>query len=154
MKQRFALVLISASICASAYPQQPTPLAQGWTDKNNTERAAAYMIQVAYNERGYWGVKVETAAAGSRRIFTVDPGPLYHIKKLTISGLSARSLETLDPGAPKAGEVYSPARMNDWVATLQKKYHQRVNWGVRGDPPNAQVSIDVNFSGNAIVKDN
>jgi hypothetical protein len=54
MRQRIASLIIVLSLGAYACAQEGT-LEHGWTDKNNTEMYAAYMLQVAYNEQGIGG---------------------------------------------------------------------------------------------------
>ncbi|MGA8620747.1 MAG: hypothetical protein WB660_19750 [Candidatus Sulfotelmatobacter sp.] len=77
------------------------------------------MIKVAYNERGYMGVRVQVKEDGARRIFEVDPGRIYHIKAMQILGKNDLPAEAMT-SAPSVGDVYSAARMNDWIATLSR----------------------------------
>ena len=66
MRERFAFLLtvLSLSVCACA---QEGTVEHGWTDKTNTEMYAAYMLQHAYYEQGYWESKVEIRQAGTKR---------------------------------------------------------------------------------------
>ena len=47
--------------------------------------------------------------------------------------------------SPKAGDVYSPSRVNEWIANIEKRDARRANWGAEFDPVHAQVKIEVNF---------
>jgi hypothetical protein len=45
--------------------------------------------------------------------------------------------------SPKAGDVYSSDRVNEWIATIRKTYSRRATWGVRLDRAHAQAMIEV-----------
>jgi hypothetical protein len=141
MRQRIASLIIVLSLSAYARAQEGT-LEHGWTDKNNTEMYAAYMLQVAYNEQGYWGAKVEIRQAGNKRVFVVQPGRIYHVERFDVSVLSDLPEESMTD-SPKAGDVYSPDRVNEWIATIEKRYGRRVVWGAQLDHAHAQVMIEV-----------
>ena len=66
MRERFAFlfIVLSLSVCVCA---QEGTVEHGWTDENNTEMYAAYMLQHAYYEQGYWESKVEIRQAGTKR---------------------------------------------------------------------------------------
>ena len=142
MTRRIALLLFVLSVSMCSYAQQGRPLEPGWTDKNNTERYAAYMLQVAYNEQGYWGAKVEVRQAGTKRVFVVQPGRIYHVECFDVSGLSDLPGEAMT-NSPKAGDVYSPDRINEWISTLKSQYNRVVYWGVRCDHATADCRIEV-----------
>src|SRR5580704_12430808 len=114
----------------------------GWTDKNNTEMYAAYMLRGAYYEQGYLGAKVEIRQAGTKRVFVVQPGRIYHVERFDVSGLSDLPEEAMTD-SPKAGDVYSPDRINEWIATVEKRYGRRVGWAAQLDHAHAQVMIAV-----------
>jgi hypothetical protein len=109
MYRRIALAIfrfsISVHCCAQRDPERR------WTDKNNAEQYAAYMIQIAYNDRGYMGARVQVLDGGARNILEVDMGRIYHVKAMQIlsrNDLPAQAVST----APTVGDVYSAARIN------------------------------------------
>lgn len=114
MYQRIALAIFVLSIGSYA---QGTP-ERGWTDKNNTERYAACMIRIGYYELGYLGVRIQVRDDGTRKIFEVERGRVDHIKAVQILGNNDLPAEAMT-GAPTVGEVYSDARISDWVNTLR-----------------------------------
>jgi hypothetical protein len=87
MSGRIAFLLFTLSLSVYSCAQEGAD-ERGWTDKNNTEMYAAYMLQHSYNEQGYWGAKVETRQSGTKRVFVVEPGRIYHVKHFDVSGLS------------------------------------------------------------------
>ena len=52
--------------------------------------------------------------------------------------------------APIVGDVYSAARMNEWIATLKSRYNRAANWGMRLDHANADATIEVELDGGAV----
>jgi hypothetical protein len=134
----FAIFTLSTALhlCAQRDPERR------WTDKNNAEQYAAYMIQIAYYERGYMGARVQVRDDGARKIFEVDPGRIYHIKAMQILGQNDLPAEAIST-APAVGDVYSVARINDWIATLKSQYHRALGWGVRCDHATADCTIEV-----------
>jgi len=141
MRERIVLLFTVLSLSVYACAQEGT-VEHGWTGKNNAEMYAAYMLQVAYNEQGYWGAKVEIRQAGTQRVFVVQPGRIYHVERFDVSVLSDLPEEAMTD-SPKAGDVYSPDRVNEWIATIEKSYGRRVNWGSQFDHAHAQVMIEV-----------
>ena len=141
MRERIAFLLIVLSLSVCAFAQEGT-VEHGWTDKNNTQMYAAYLLQHAYYEQGYWESKVEIRQAGTKRIFVVQPGRIYHVERFDVSMLSDLPQESMTD-SPKAGDVYSPARINEWIATVEKRYGRRVGWGAQLDRAHAQVMIAV-----------
>jgi outer membrane protein assembly factor BamA len=91
-----------------------------WTDKNNGESYAAYMLQTSYYERGYMSAHVNIKRSAQEDVFVVHPGPLFHFRDVQIVGLSETLTQQAMKDAPKAGEVYSATRVNDWVAQEEK----------------------------------
>jgi len=142
MRRRIAFVLIVLSVGVYVCAQEGI-VEHGWTDKNNTEMYAAYLLQHAYCEQGYWESKVEIRQAGTNRIFVVQPGRIYHVERFDVSRLSNLPQDAM-ADAPNVGDVYSPVRVNEWIATIEKKYGRRVNWGSEFDRVHAQVIIEVN----------
>ena len=141
MRERIAFLFTVLSLCVCVCAQEG-PVEHVWTDKNNTEMYAAYMLQNAYNEQGYWETKVEIRQAGTKRVFVVQPGRIYHVGHFNVSGLGDLPEEAMTD-SPKAGDVYSPDRVNEWIATIEKRYGRRANWGSQVDRAHAQVMIEV-----------
>jgi hypothetical protein len=147
MYRRIALALFTLSIGFNAYAQG-TP-ERGWTDKNNAEEYAAYMIRIAYSELGYLGARVQIRADGARRIFDVEPGRIYHIEAVRIQGNNDLPAEAMT-AAPTVGDVYPDARVNDWVQTLRSRYKKDASWGMLVDNANASVTIEVGLYANSV----
>ena len=76
MYRRIALAVLTLLISVCCYAQSDTE--RRWTDQNNAEQYAAYMIQIAYYERGYMGVRVQVRDDGTRKVFEVVPERLPH----------------------------------------------------------------------------
>jgi hypothetical protein len=143
MSKRIAFLLFVLSLSVYSCAQEGA-VEHGWTDKNNTEMYAAYMLQHSYNEQGYWGARVETRQSGTKQVFVVEPGRIYHVERFDVSGLSGLPEDTMKD-SPKAGDVYSPNRVNEWIATIEKRDARRANWGAQFDPSHAQARIEVKF---------
>lgn len=92
------------------------------TDKTIVEDYASYLISTAYAEHGYCGAKIEIKESGAKRVFIVDPGELFRLKEVDVIGPPEVQESKNAEDAPKAGDVYSQARLNDWVARLDKQY--------------------------------
>lgn len=152
VRRRALVCLLLSFACGSLLlAQEWQSIGRTWTDKNNTENYAAYMISAAYAEHGYWGAKVEIKQSGAKRLFIVDPGQLFHVKEVVING-PEQVQESKNAGdAPKPGDVYSADRMNEWVGRLRKEYAGQdsrlklVRSGVAYDHAHAQVTIQVTF---------
>ena len=84
MSQRIGFLLIVLSLSVYSCAQQGS-VEHGWTDKNNPEMYAAYMLRNAYYEQGYWEAKVEIRQTGTKRVFVVEPGRIYHVKRFACS---------------------------------------------------------------------
>ncbi len=147
MSQRIGFLLIVLSLSVYSCAQEGT-VEHGWTDKNNAEMYAAYMLRNVYYEQGYWEAKVEIRQTGTKRVFVVEPGRIYHVKRFDVSGLNGLPEEAM-ADSPKAGDVYSPDRVNEWIAAVEKRYVQRANWGVRLDHAHAQAEIEVKLTQDA-----
>jgi hypothetical protein len=140
MCRRIVLAIFALSISVHCYAQRDPE--RRWTDKNNAEQYAAYMIQVAYQELGYMGVKVQVRDDGATKIFDVNPGPIYHIKVMHILGQKDLPAEAMST-APTAGDVFSTDRISGWIATLKSQYNRALSWGWRCDHATADCTIEV-----------
>jgi len=141
MRERVVLLVVVLALSVYACAQEGA-VERGWTDKNNTAMYAAYMLRVAYNEQGYLGAKVEVRQAGTNRILVVQSGRICHVERFDVSGLSDLPEEAMTD-SPKAGDVYSPDRINEWIATLKNQYNRALSWGVRCDHATADCRIAV-----------
>ena len=95
MYRRIAVAIFTLSISVHCYAQRDPE--RRWTDKNNAEQYAAYMIQIAYYERGYMGARVQVRDDGATKVFEVEPGRIDHIKAMQILGrndLPAEAMST------------------------------------------------------------
>jgi hypothetical protein len=72
----------------------------------------------------------------------VQPGRIYHVERFDVSGLGDLPEEAM-ADSPKAGDVYSPDRVNQWIAAIGKRYARRAVWGVEFDRSHAQAMIEV-----------
>ena len=95
------------------------PIDNGWTNKNNTERYAAYLLETTYYQQGYCAAKVEVKQDGSKRLFIVDPGEPFHLN-VAVTGLHVFEVNKLMQDGPKTGEIFSPIRINDWAEQIRK----------------------------------
>ena len=117
--------------------------------KNNTEQYAAYLLSVAYAESGYQGAKIEIKQAGTKRLFIVDPGQIFHVREVLVTGLRTFPEDKIVQDAPKPGDIYSADRTNEWIQGLVKSYVEKdgrlklVNWGAKSDHAHAQVTIQL-----------
>jgi hypothetical protein len=89
------------------------PTDNKWTDKNNAEQYAAYLLKTTYYQQGYCAAKVEIKQDGSKRLLIVDPGEPFHLNDVVVTGLQVFNANKLMQGGPKSGEVFSPIRIND-----------------------------------------
>ena len=73
------------------------------------------------------------------------------MKEIAVSGLSETDISALMQDAPKPGDVYSQARVNEWVAAAKKWYaaergaQKQALMGVHLDHPHAQVTVTLAF---------
>ena len=67
---RRVVTYISLSLLCSfgLLAQNWRPIDKGWTDKNNTERYAEYLLATTYYQQGYCAAKVEVKQDGPIRI--------------------------------------------------------------------------------------
>jgi outer membrane protein assembly factor BamA len=148
---RKALTYISLSLLCSVglLAQNWRPTDKEWTDKNNTEQYAAYLLKTTYYQQGYCAAKVEIKQDGSKRLFIVDPGEPFHLSDVVVTGLHVLKANTLMQDGPKSGEVFSPIRINDWAEQVRKNYGQStgplesIMWGAKFDYAHSQVTIQV-----------
>lgn len=117
--RKILLFALLAVCCGGALAQDS--VGSGWTDKNNSEMYAAYILRIAYYERGYMAANVTVSRSGTQDVFSVEPGPIYHFKNVSVVGLPENYVGSVMQDAPKAGEVYSAARVNDWLAQVKQK---------------------------------
>ena len=145
MREGIAFLLIVLSLSEYVCAQEGT-VEHGWTDKNNAEMYAAYMLQNAYYQLGYLETKVEIRQAGTKRVFVVQPGRIYHVERFEVSGPSDLPEEAMTD-SPKAGDVYSPAHVNESITAIEKRYGRRADWRAHFDRAQAQVTIEVQREG-------
>ena len=110
-----------------------------WTDKNNGPMYAKYMLQTTYYERGYMSAQVSVKQSGEEDVFVVNPGPVFHFKDVKIVGLPEGLVQQAMKDAPKTGEVYSAARLNDW---LSHEVKQLATAGIRQKFSRQETRID------------
>jgi outer membrane protein assembly factor BamA len=140
------LSVLSLSLSMWSQEQAIADSGQGITDKNYTEAYGAYLLAQAYREHGNWGVKVDTKSQGKKKVFVVEPGPIYHFSELKVTGVKTITSAEVMQDAPKPGEVYSPIRVNEWKASLEKKYPLKVVEARHDlDHAHATVSIHIVF---------
>jgi outer membrane protein assembly factor BamA len=148
MKTRIVGTFLLLSAFATLAQQSSDPK---WTDKNNRQMSAEYMLRLSYYDQGYMGVQVRVSKAAGRDVFAVEPGPIYHIKEVVARSLSDAQSATLMRDAPKAGDVYSAARMNEWMKSLRdREEHEGLalrvpQWGVEFDHEHAGARVFVSF---------
>ena len=108
MSRKLSLALLFVLLCSPLLIPQEWKRADDtrWTDKNNTEQYARYLIHAAYADHGYIGAKVEIQQSGTKRLFIVDPGEIFHVKEIVFSGLENFPKDKLLENAPKPGDVY------------------------------------------------
>ena len=117
--------------------------------KTTREKYAAYLLSATYREHGYYGAKVEIKQAGTKRLFIVDPGQIFHVKEVLVTGLQTFPEDKILWDAPKPGDIDSAARTNEWIQGLVKSYVENdgplklVNWGAKYDHAHAQVTIQL-----------
>jgi len=116
MRKALSIALVCVSCIALGQDQR-----SGWTDKNNGQMYAAYMLRTTYYERGYMSAEVDVKRSGEEDVFVVNPGPVFHLKDVKIVGLPENLAQQIMTGAPTVGEVYSDARIADWLEEGRKQ---------------------------------
>jgi outer membrane protein assembly factor BamA len=147
---RKVLTYIPLSIfcCAGLLAQNSPPTNNEWTDKNNTEQYAAYLLKTTYYQQGYCAAKVEVKQNGSQRLFIVDPGEPFHLN-VDVTGLRAFRVDKLMQDGPKTGEIFSPIRIDDWAEQIRKNYAQSngplesITWGVNFDYAHSRANLEI-----------
>jgi outer membrane protein assembly factor BamA len=147
MKTKLGLGVLCI-LCSLAVAQESAKAT--WTDKNNAQESAAYMLRVSYYERGYMGAQVVVEQQSTNDVFLVRRGPIYHFRELAVTGIENLNARMLLKDAPKPGEVYSASRVNDWIADVKKQMlaehrAEKVTWGVTFDHPGAAATLNVSF---------
>ncbi len=127
----FALMLVC---CVPLIAQHIVPAS--WSDKNNTQMSAAHMLKLAYYERGYMDAHVLVTRTKARDVYRVNSGPVYHFKDVKVAGLVGDNLNTAMENAPKSGDVYSAARVNEWIKDVEGRL------GKLGQPKRGHQSQD------------
>jgi hypothetical protein len=148
MKKLLLLAFLALYSACTIAQQTAAP---GWTDTNNGEMYAAYMLRVAYYERGYMAANVMVKQVSGHDVYTVEPGPTYHFKSVNVAGVPQSYLSTVMQEAPKTGDVYSAARVNEWLAHVKQKAENEgrmlkvVHQEMRLDHANATANVLVTF---------
>jgi hypothetical protein len=153
MGRNTAVFLLLSLFCGTLLlpHQEWQPTDSKWTDKNNTENYAAYLIKGAYGEHGYYDAEVQIKQAGTKRLFIVDPGPICHVKEVVVTGLQSFPEAKIVQDAPKPGDICSDARTNDWIQELVKRFVEHdgplrlANWSSKYDHAHALLSIQLTF---------
>lgn len=105
--------------CTFALAQQSA--APQWTGQNNVQMTAAYMLRVSYYEHGYMGARVQVTQQQGSDVFAVEPGPVYHFSSIAVTGLPEELRALVMQDAPKAGDVYSQAKVAEWLSNTKKR---------------------------------
>ena len=116
MRKALPIALVFVSCILVAQDQR-----SGWTDKNNGQMYAAYMLRTTYYERGYMSAQIDVKRSGEEDVFVVNPGPVFHFKYVKIVGLPENLVQQVMKDAPKAGEVYAAGRVSDWLEQAGKQ---------------------------------
>ena len=119
MRKALSIALVCVSCIVLGQDQR-----SGWTDKNNWQMYAAYILRGTYGERGYLSAKVDVKRRGEEDVFVVKPGPVFKFKEVKIVGLPENLVQQIMKDAPKAGEVYSDARLVDWREQAGKQVNR------------------------------
>lgn len=148
-----SLFVLTAIVIGSFLSAQAAPQAsEGWTDKNNTERHAEFMLSLAYSEAGYCLARVEMKLVGSTHQFTVSPGKRCRLGRIVIDNSKSIPPDKLMQDGPRTGDVFSAARINEWMENLRKRYVGKtgplasVSWGWElgpDDPSEVLIVVQV-----------
>jgi outer membrane protein assembly factor BamA len=149
MTRKTAVYLPLTFLCGTLLlAQNWRPTDSIWTDKNNTEQYAAYLLRTTYYQRGYCGARVKIKQDGSKRLFIVEPGEVFHLN-VVVTGLHVFKLNKLMQDGPKTGEIFSPIRIDDWAEQIRKTYAQSngplesMMWGVKFDYTHSQANVEI-----------
>src|SRR5215471_8034004 len=122
-----------------------------WTDKNNAQAYAAYMLQSAYYERGYLAAYVDFKPNATGDVYVVNRGALFHFKEVRVLGMPENLAPLLMADEPKAGEVYSMGRVDDWLIQGRNRLaakgiaHEFSLHGIQLNREDASVTVTVSF---------
>lgn len=150
---RIAIYLLSFLCGTLVLAQNWQPIEHINTDKTSTEHYAAYLLQNTYYQQGYVGAKVEIKQDGPKRLFIVDPGELFHLNDVVVTGLRVFPTNKLMENGPKSGEVFSPVLINDWLEQVRNNYAkstgplESVLWGAQFDHAHSQVNVQIIVKG-------
>jgi hypothetical protein len=149
MSPKIAIYLPLTFLCgASLLAQSQRATDSIWTEKNNTEQYAAYLLKTTYYQQGYCAARVEIKQDGSKRLFIVNPGEPFHLN-VAVTGLRVFRVDKLMQDGPKTGEIFSPIRINDWAEQIRKNYAQShgplesIMWGVKFDYTHSQANVEI-----------
>jgi outer membrane protein assembly factor BamA len=146
MRKALPIALVCVSCIVLGQNQR-----SGWTDKNNRQMYAAYMLRTTYYERGYMSADVNVERSGGQDVFVVNPGPVFHFKDVKIVGLPENIAQQVMKDAPNTGEVYSAARITDWLEQEEKRLREEsivqrfAGEEARLDRANATATVTVLF---------
>lgn len=97
MRRKIAICLSLSFLCgAVVLAQNWQPTERRTTDKNSTEHLAAYLLQTTYHQRGYVAAKVEIKQDGAKRLFILDPGELFRLNDVVVTGLQNFPTNNID----------------------------------------------------------
>jgi outer membrane protein assembly factor BamA len=150
MSRKIAIYLPLTFLCgALLLAQNWRQTDSNWTDKNNTEKYAAYLLKTTYYQQGFCGARVEIKQDGTKRLFIVEPGEVFHLNDVVVTGLRVFPTDKLMQDGPKSADAFSPMRINDWVEQATNKYAKNagplesVTWGAKFDYPHSKVNVQV-----------
>ena len=115
---RKTLPIAVACLSCIALCQEKRP---AMTDKNNGQQYAAYILKSTYYERGYMAANVDIRQNGKGDVYVVNPGPVFHFKEIKVVRLPDNLVLQVMNDAPKTGEVYSRARLDEWLIQETKR---------------------------------
>jgi len=112
MTRKTAVYLPLTFLCGTLLlTQNWQPTDRNWTDKNNTEKYAAYLLQMTYYQQGYVGARVEIKQDGSKRLFIMEPGEVFHLNDVVITG-------------PHDSVQFVMGRICDFLASQRVRYRR------------------------------
>jgi len=111
------------------------------------QMAAAYMLGLSYNARLH-GRTSSGYSAGWKGCVHSQAGAA--VKSVNVTGLPETAMTEVMQDAPKTGDVYSAARVNDWLIDAKKRLQVRgQNLKVRQeghlDQRSASVTVMIAF---------
>ncbi len=119
--QRIVLLALALPLFATrVVPEEPGKLLRQLEDWEQ-----CYLIRVGLGNQGYLGARVEKAGSGPEKLFKVEFGPLYRLRRISVTGVKLLPVDELLKRAPKPGNVYSQVLMNACAAFVEKKYAEQ-----------------------------